>query len=136
MGGKLQEPGTSVEKWLRDNPLCQILQKRSHLNLDVFKTLLLFYWGEDMTFEKLANELKIQRPGAWKRWKRGLEAIVRSFYTLELAVYAGILDPEIAEMLAQDLQDYASLAKGEGKMEELRDRIEERMVKLSKLIAR
>ncbi|MCS7131762.1 MAG: hypothetical protein NZ934_03420 [Hadesarchaea archaeon] len=124
-----------VEKWLKDNPLCQVLQKRSHLNLDVFKTLLLFYWSEDVTFEKLANELKIQRPGAWKRWKKGLETIVRSFYTLELAIYAGILDPEIAEILVQDLQDYASLARGEGKMEELRDRIEERMVKLSKLIA-
>jgi predicted DNA-binding protein YlxM (UPF0122 family) len=126
---------STVEKWLKDNPLSQALQKRSHLDLDVLKTLLLFYWGEDMTFEKLANEFKIQRSGAWKRWKKGLEAIVRSFYTLELAIYAGILDPEIAEILAQDLQDYASLAKGEGRMEELRDRIEERMVKLSKMIS-
>ncbi|MDI6820265.1 MAG: hypothetical protein QMC89_05115 [Candidatus Hodarchaeaceae archaeon] len=96
--------------------------------------MLLFYWGDGVTFEKLAEELRIQRPGAWKRWRKGLNAIIRSFYTIELAIYAGILDAEIAEILAQDLQGYASLVRDKGDLEELRDGIEERMVRLTKLI--
>lgn len=122
-----------VEKWLKENQLPNLLQERSHLNRDVFKTMLLYYWGEGMTFEKLAAELEIQRPGAWKRWRKGLDAIMRSFYTLELAIYAGILDAETAELLAQDLRDYASLARGGEDLEDLRDRIEERMVRLKKV---
>jgi len=122
-----------VEKWLEDNPLSRVLQERSHINSDAFKTMLIFYWSKGITFEKLANELKIQRPGAWKRWQKGLDAVIRSFYTVELAIYAGILDAEIAELLAQDLHDYAALARGEGDLEDLRDRIEERLVRLTKI---
>jgi len=59
--------------------------------------------------------------------------IMRSFYTIELAMYAGILDPEIADIVSQDLQDYASLAREEGGLEEIQSRIEERMVKLKKI---
>jgi hypothetical protein len=59
---------------------------------------------------------------------------MRSFYTLELAIYAGILDAETAEMLAKDLQDYASIARGEGDLDLVRDRIEKRMLELTKRV--
>ncbi|KUO41012.1 MAG: hypothetical protein AVW06_04865 [Hadesarchaea archaeon DG-33-1] len=122
-----------VEKWLEDNPLSRVLQERSHINPDTFQTLLIFYWSKGITFEKLANELKIQRPGAWKRCQKGLNAIIRSFYTIELAIYAGILDAEIVELLAQDLHDYAALARGEEDLGDLQNRIEERLVRLTKI---
>ena len=122
-----------VEKWLKDNPLSKILLERSHLKPEILKTMLLFCWSQDATFEQLSKELKIQRPGVWKRWNKGRDAIIRSFFTIELAIYAGILDTEIAEILTQDLQDYVSLAtSGEG-LQELQSRIEERMVSLTKV---
>ncbi|MBC7219058.1 MAG: hypothetical protein H5T49_02845 [Hadesarchaea archaeon] len=55
---------------------------------------------------------------------------MRSFYTIELAIYSGILDRETAEILIDDLIDYNELAKGAGNVEEIRDRIERRMVQL------
>lgn len=128
------KPIVQVEKWLENDALARVLLERSNLDPRVFKAMLLFYWGDGVTFEKLAEELRIQRPGAWKRWRKGLNAIIRSFYTIELAIYAGILDAEIAEILAQDLQGYASLVRDKGDLEELRDGIEERMVRLTKLI--
>jgi hypothetical protein len=57
---------------------------------------------------------------------------MRSFYTIELAIYAGVLEAETAEVLVDDLLDYTSLSRGEGNVEELRDRIERRMVQLAK----
>lgn len=122
-----------AEKWLRENLLAQALLERSNLDKNMLKTMLLHYWADKVTFEELANQLGIQRPGAWKRWRKGRDIIMRSFYTLELAIYSGILETEIAEILADDLQDYISLAKEEADLEELRDRIEERMVRLAKL---
>ena len=125
-----------AEKWLRDNLLAQALHERSHLDEKTLKTMLLYYWNRDATFEELAEKLSIQRPGAWKRWQRGRDAIMRSFYTLELAIYAGILEAETAELMVGDLQDYISLARGEGDLGELRDRIERRMVQLMKKVPR
>ena len=61
---------------------------------------------------------------------------MRSFYTLELAVYAGILEAETAELMVDDMLDYVTLARGEGNMDELRDRIEKRMVQLTKEVPR
>ncbi|KUO42119.1 MAG: hypothetical protein APU95_03915 [Hadesarchaea archaeon YNP_N21] len=122
-----------VERWLKENPLSKILLERSHLKPEILKTMLLFYWSQDATFEQLSKELKIQRPGAWKRWNKGRDAIIRSFFTIELAIYAGILDTEIAEILTQDLQDYVSLATSGGGLQELQSRIEERMISLMKI---
>ena len=124
----------AIEKWLKKYPLCRILQEKSYMKRGILEAMLLFYHGEGATFEKIGNELGIEKPGAWKRWRKGVDAIMRSFYTIELAICAGVLEPEAAELLAQDLSDYASLARGEGDAEELRDRIEERMVKLAKLV--
>jgi len=123
-----------AEKWLRENLLAQELLKRSHLNEKTLKALLLHSWSEGATFEDIARRLKIQQPGAWKRWWRGRDAIMRSFYTIELAIYAGVLEAETAEVLVDDLLDYMSLVRGEGNVDELRDRIERRMVQLAKEI--
>jgi len=127
-----REELTKAEKWLRENLLAHALLERSHLDEKTLKTMLLYYWGKDVTFEELAERLRIQRPGAWKRWRKGRDAIMCSFYTLELAIYAGVLDAETVELMADDLQDYISLARGEGDLDELRDRIERRMVQLAK----
>jgi len=126
-----REEFAKAEKWLRESLLAQALLERSHLDEKTLKTMLLHYWSKDVTFEELAERLRIQRPGAWKRWRRGRDAIMRSFYTLELAIYAGVLEAETAELMADDLQDYTSLARGEGDLDELRDRIERRMVQLT-----
>jgi hypothetical protein len=127
-----REELTKAEKWLRENLLAQALLERSHLDEKTLKTMLMYYWSKDVTFEKLAERLRIQRPGAWKRWRKGRDAVMRSFYTLELAIYAGVLDSETVELMVDDLQDYISLARGEGDLDELRDRIERRMVQLAK----
>ena len=121
-----------AERWLRESLLARVLLERSHLDEKTLKTMLLYYWNRNATFEELAKRLRIKRPGAWKRWQRGRDAIMRSFYTLELAIYAGVLEAETAELLLGDLQDYSSLAQGEGDLGELRDRIEKRMVQLTK----
>jgi len=123
-----------AEKWLKGDRLAQFLLEKSDLSREELKTMLLYYWSGGTTFEDLARKLSIQRPGAWKRWRRGLDTIMRSFYTLELAMYASVLDPEIADIVSQDLQDYASLAREEGGLEEIQSRIEERMLKLKKIL--
>jgi hypothetical protein len=121
-----------VDEWIRDNPLSQALLEGSHLEPEILKALLLYYWGEDMTFEKMARKLKIKRPGAWKRWRKGLDAIMRSFYTIELAIYAGVLDEKTAKILVRDLEDYVELAQGGKDLKGVRDRIEKRMVEMKK----
>jgi len=124
-----------AEKWLKEDKLAQFLLEKSNLSLGELKTLLLYYGSGGTTFEELAKKLNIQRPGAWKRWRRGVDTIMNSFYTLELAMYAGVLEPEIADIISQDLQDYASLAREEGGLEEIQSRIEERLLKLGKILA-
>lgn len=121
-----------AENWLRGNLLVQALLKRSHLDEKTLKAMLLYYWNEDITFDDIGKRLRIQRPGAWKRWKKGRDLIMQSFYTIELAIYAGVLEKETAEILIDDLIDYNELAKGSGNVEELRDRIERRMVQLAR----
>jgi hypothetical protein len=130
------EEKLTAEKWLKSDRLAQFLLEKSDLTREELKTMLLYYWSGGTTFEDLAQKMRIQRPGAWKRWRRSLDTIMRSFYTLELAMYAGILDSEIADIISQDLQDYASLAREEGGLEEIQSRIEERMVKLKKITSK
>ncbi len=135
-GGKRQkrprEEFLQAEKWLSENKLAQVLLERSCLDKKTLKTMLFHYWSEGATFEELAERLRIQRPGAWKRWKRGRGAVMRSFYTIELAIYAGILDVETAEYLLDDLANYIGLARGREDLGELRDRIEKRMVEMKR----
>ena len=128
------EEFVQAEKWLQKDSLVRVLLKQSYFNEKTLKATLFHYWGEGVTFEDIAEALHIQQPGAWKRWRRSLDTIMRSFYTLELAMYAGVLDPEIVDIVSQDLQDYASLAREEGGLEEIQSRIEERMLKLKKIM--
>jgi len=121
-----------ADSWLRGNLLARVLLERSHLDEKTIKAMLFYYWSEGATFDDIAKKLKIKRPGAWKRWKKGQNAIMRSFYTIELAIYAGILEKETAEVLIDDLLDYNELAKGAGNVEDIRDRIERRMVQLAR----
>lgn len=121
-----------AEKWYRENLLAQALLERSHLDEKTLKPMLYHSRSEDTTFEEIAKALHIQQPGAWKRWRRGDDLVRRSFYTIELAIYAGILDVETAEFIMDDLVDYISLVRGRGDVDELRDRIERRMVELVK----
>ncbi|KUO39648.1 MAG: hypothetical protein APZ16_03120 [Candidatus Hadarchaeum yellowstonense] len=132
MTGLEGEETLKAESWLRNNLLAKVLLERSHLDEKTLKALLLYYWSENPTFEDIAKKLKINRSGAWKRWKKGQNAIMRSFYTIELAIYSGILEKETAEILIDDLIDYSELAKGAGNVEEIRDRIERRMVQLAR----
>jgi predicted DNA-binding protein YlxM (UPF0122 family) len=131
-----EEEFVRAESWLRGNLLAHALLERSHIDEKTLKTMLLHYWKEDASFNDIAKRLRIQKPGAWKRWKRGKDAVMRSFYTIELAIYAGVLEAETAEVLIDDLLDYSTLSRGEGKVDELRDRIERRMVQLAKEIPR
>lgn len=129
------EESLKAESWLRGNLLARALLERSHLDEKMLRAMLLYYWNEDTSFEEIGKKLRIKRPGAWKRWKKGREAIMRSFYTIELAIYAGILEKETAEILIDDLVDYNELAKGATNVDELRDRIERRMVQLTRGLA-
>jgi len=119
-----------AEKWLEKNRLAKILLNNSHLSRENLLALLLYYWKPGTTFEEIAAKLGIQRAGAWKRWKKGKDAVLRSFYTIELGIYCGVLDPEVAEVLLEDLRDYISLVKGGENPERIKDRIELRMLKL------
>jgi DNA-binding transcriptional ArsR family regulator len=121
----------NAERWLRENLLARVLLERSHLNEKTLKALLLHSWSKGATFEEISKRLRMGQPGAWKKWKRGRDLLMRSFYTIELAIYAGILDVETAEFIIDDLLDYVSLARGEGNVNEIRDRIERRMVQLA-----
>jgi len=134
--GKTQNQGEEellrAEKWISENLFAKALLKRSHLNEKTLKALLFHSWSENATFEEIAKMLRMQRPGAWKRWRRGYDAIVRSFFTIELAIYAGVLDVETAEFLVDDLVDYIGLARGREDLDELRSRIEKRIVMMKK----
>lgn len=133
IGGQMpKEEFVRAEKWLSENLLARALLERSHLNEKTLKILLLHYWSKGATFEEIAKRLRSQQPGVWKRWQRGRDMVMRSFYTIELAIYAGVLEVETAELMVDDLLDYISLSRGEGNMDELRDRIERRMVQLAK----
>jgi hypothetical protein len=119
-------------RWVEKDKLARILLRKSHLSAENLKTLLLYYWKPDTTFEELGKRLGIQRPGAWKRWRRGVDTILRSFYTLELAIYAGVLEPSVAELLLQDLHDYLSLLREGESPEKIKDKIELRMLRMLK----
>ncbi len=121
-----------AKNWLKKSPLARILLEKSLLNERTFEILLLFYLEENVNFEKIAKVMKMGRSGVWKRWRRGLDTIMRAFYTLELSIYAGILDVEIAELILEDLEDYVSMRRGERDIEEIRERIEKRIAILTK----
>lgn len=129
---EMYEDTANIEDWIEENPLANTLLKKSSIRKEELEAILLYFSSEDVSFNDLATELGINRSGAWKRWKKGYDKIIESFYTLELSVYAGILDPEAIEFLTEDLRDYLRLARGEGNIEDIRDRLEKRMAQLEK----
>ena len=68
------------------------------------------------------------RSGVWKRWRRGVESLRRAFYTLELALYLGLLEEETAELVLEDLSDYLDLRRGRKTPEEVRENLQRRML--------
>jgi hypothetical protein len=130
IGNMVKEDFARAEAWLRENLLAQELLKRSHFKEKTFKALLFHYWSEDATFDEIAKKLRIQQPGAWKCYRRGTDSIIHSFFTLKLALYAGVLDLETAQLFIDDLLDFVSFRRGEVDDEEFRERIERRMVEL------
>lgn len=127
MDMRIREEVEEIEKWIEGNSLAKALIKKSKLKKEELKALMVYFTVEDVTFEDLASEMDINRSGAWKRYKKGFEKIIQSFYTVELAAYSGVLDPKVTEMLAEDLTDYVRLLQGEGDIEAIRARLEKRM---------
>lgn len=119
-----------IESWIEENKMAKVLLEKSSLNRREIIALILYFQIEDISFSDLASELGINRSGAWKRWKKGYDKIIESFYTLELGVYGGILDPDAIRYLIEDLKDYLKLARREGDKEAIRKRIEKRMAEM------
>lgn len=132
MEDEISDIAREVEEWIENNPLSQALLDRSNLKKKELKALMLYFRREDISFGDLSSELDINRSGAWKRWKKGYNKIIESFFTLELAVYGGILDPEATKLLMEDLRDYLKLAHERGDIEEIRSRLEKRLSELEK----
>lgn len=126
----IRKEAEEVKSWIEENKLAKALLDKSSLKKKELVALLLYYRSEEISFEDLASELGINRSGAWKRWKKGKDKIIESFYTLELGVYGGILDPEAIKYLTKDLEDYLKLAHRRGDKEAIRERIEKRMAKM------
>lgn len=129
---EIRKEAEEIKSWIEDNQLAKALLDKSSLKKKELLALLLYYRSEEVSFEDLASELGINRSGAWKRWKKGKDKIIESFYTLELGVYGGILDPEAIKYLTNDLEDYLKLAHRKGDKEAIRKRIEKRMAKMEK----
>lgn len=122
----------NIETWIEENPLAKALLKKSGLKKGELKAMMLYFQDEDISFKDLSSELEINRSGAWKRWKKGYDKVIESFFTLELAVYSGILEPEATKHFVKDLQDYLKLAHKKGDKEAIRARLEKRMAELEK----
>lgn len=129
---KIEEEADEINEWIKENPLAKALLKKSSLKKGELKALLLYFQDEGISFSDISSELGINRSGAWKRWKKGYDKIIESFFTLELAVYGGILDIEATKHFVQDLQDYLKLAHQQGDKEAIRKRLEKRMTQMEK----
>ncbi|MEM0359106.1 MAG: hypothetical protein QXG22_03730 [Candidatus Hadarchaeales archaeon] len=84
--------------------------------------------GKARNFEEIGLKVGMGRSGAWKRWKRGKDNLVRAFYTLELALYLGLLEEEIAQLMFDDLADYLDLLRGKKTLQEVQENMQKRMV--------
>lgn len=115
-------------KGIKSSPLIKILLKNSYLDEKTLQILLLYYLGGAKSFEEMGRRMGMGRSGVWKRWRRGKESLVRSFYTLKLALYLGLLEEEIAQLVLEDLTDYLDLQRGRKTPQEVREGMEKRMV--------
>lgn len=125
----MAKPRESYEiKAMKKSPLAKILLEKSLLDEKTLQILLLYYSGEGQSFEEIARKTGMGRSGVWKRWKRGKEILMRSFYTLELALYLGLVEEEIARLVVEDLSDYLAMKKGEKTLQETRENLQRRML--------
>lgn len=124
---------SEIDDWIEKNALSQALLKKSSLKKGELKALLLYFENEGVSFQDLASKLGINRSGAWKRWRKAYNKIIESFYTLELAVYCGVLEPEVVELLTEDMSSYLKMARGDADLEVIRRGIERRMAELDEL---
>ncbi len=115
-------------KEVKKSPLAKILLKKSLLDEKTLQILLLYYSERARSFEEIARKVNMGRSGAWKRWKRGKERLMRAFYTLELALYLGLLEEEIAELVLEDLADYLDMRKGRKTPLEVQENLQRRML--------
>lgn len=121
-----------IEEWIEENKLAKALLKKSGIKKGELKSMILYFQDEESSFQDIASKLGINRSGAWKRYKKGYDKVIESFFTLELAVYSGILEPEAVQHFVEDLQDYLNLAHQQGDKEMIRARLEKRMAELEK----
>lgn len=128
----IDEEYSKVKSWIEENSLAKALLKKSSLNKKELMALMIYFRGEDISFSDLASKMDINRSGAWKRWKKGYKKIIQSFFTVELAVYGGILDLEATKLLTEDLKDYLKLSHEQGDLEAIRSRLERRMAEMDK----
>ncbi len=128
----MEKEETEIGTWIKENALAKALLEKSNLKKGELKALMLNFQKEDSTFQEISDKLDINRSAAWKRYKKGYDKIIESFFTLELAVYSGILETKTIQHFVQDLQDYLKLAHQTGDKEAIRARLEKRMAKLEK----
>ena len=128
----MEDDKDEIEDWIEENKLAKALLKKSGLKKGELKSMILYFQDEESSFQDIASKLGINRSGAWKRYKKGYEKIIESFFTLELAVYSGILEPGAVQHFVKDLEDYLNLAHQQGDKEMIRTRLEKRMAELEK----
>lgn len=115
-------------KEVKNSPLAKILLKKSLFDEKTLQILLLYYSERARSFEGIAKKMGMGRSGVWKRWKRGKESLMRAFYTLELALYLGLLEEEIAQLVLEDLADYLDMRKGKKTAQEVQENLQRRML--------
>lgn len=115
-------------KELKKSPLMKILLERSLFDEKTLQILLLYYSEKATSFEEIGKRVGMGRSGVWKRWRRGRRDLERAFCTLRLALYLGLLDDEAAGFLLEDFKDYLELRRGERTVEEVKERLERRML--------
>ncbi|MFN4133571.1 MAG: hypothetical protein ACK4GQ_04295 [Candidatus Hadarchaeales archaeon] len=124
------EKKISPEAWLKKDLMAQKLLEMSHLKKETLLPLMYYMQENDITFDKIAKKMKISQPNAWKRYHRAKNEILRSFYTLKLALHAGVLDEKVADLIKDDLLDYLGLLRNEVDEHEAKYRMEKRMIEL------
>lgn len=119
---------------IEDTLFIKELLKRSYLKKRAFRALLFKSRNPELTFEEISKKLGVKQPAAWKCWKKGRDAIFKAFFTLKIAIHAGLLDINVVDLLIEDLQDYRLLLTGAATEEETRDRIERRTLELIRMM--
>lgn len=116
------------KKSLENLPLAKILLEKSFMDEKTLQILLLYYSERVRSFEEIARKMGMGRSGVWKRWRKGVESLKRAFYTLELALYLGLLEEKTAELMLEGLSDYLDLRRGRKTPEEVRENLQKRML--------